>query len=107
MIALIDSAWAPSLHYDSKQHEDILARLRALTLGPAQFQAQLATRLIRTHSRRIYAWRLPCPVVANTAHSLAAVFGCMSRYLSAGNGRSDFHILLFNEQITPPSNRGL
>lgn len=25
MIALIDSAWAPSLHYDSKQHEDILA----------------------------------------------------------------------------------
>lgn len=107
MIALIESAWAPSLHYDSKQHEDILARLQALTLSPTQFQAQLATRLIRTHSRRISALRLACPVVANTAHSLAVVFGCMSRYLSAGNGRSDFHILLFNEQSAPLSNRAL
>lgn len=43
MIALIDSARAPSSHYDSKQHEDILARLQALTLNPTQFQAQLAT----------------------------------------------------------------
>ncbi len=40
-------------------------------------------------------------------HSLAVVLGCMSRYLSAGNGRSDFHILLFNEHSTPPSNGAL
>lgn len=31
----------------------------------------------------------------------------MSRYLSAGNGRSDFHILLFNEHSTSLSNGAL
>lgn len=107
MIALIDSAGAPSWHYDSKQHEDISARLHALTLSPTQFQAQLATWLIRTHSWRICALRLPCPVAAKTTHSLAVFLGCMSRYLSAGNGRSDFHILLFNEHSTPLSNGAL
>lgn len=43
MIALIDSAWVPSWHYDSKLHEDILTKLQALTLNLTQFQAQLAT----------------------------------------------------------------
>lgn len=107
MIALIDSAWAPSSHYDGKQREDILARLQALAPSPTQFQAQLATRLIRTHSWRIYALRFPCPVVAKTTRSLAVVLGCMSRYLSAGNGRSDFHILLFNEHSALLSNGAL
>lgn len=83
------------------------ARLQALALNPTQFQAQLATWLIRTHSQRIYALWLPCPVVAKTTRSLAVFFRCMSRYLSAGNGRSDFHILLFNEHSTPPSNAAL
>lgn len=39
MIALIDSAWAPSSHYSSEQREDILARLEALTLNPSQLQS--------------------------------------------------------------------
>ena len=30
---------------------------------------------------------------------LAAVFGCVNRYVSAGNGRSHLHILLFNEHV--------
>lgn len=50
MMALIDSAWGPSSHYDSKQHEDILARLQSPTLSHTQFQSQLATSLIWTHS---------------------------------------------------------
>lgn len=107
MIALIDSAWAPSSHYDRKQREDILARLQAFTLNPTQFQAQLATWWIQAHSWRIYALWLCCPVVGKTTHSLAVFFGCMSRYLSAGNGRSDFHILLFNEHSTLSSNAAL
>lgn len=100
MIALIDCAWAPSSHYNSKQHEDILARQQAPTLNPTQFQAWLATRLIWTRSWRIRALRLRCTLAAKTTHSLAVFFGCMSRYLSAGNGTSDLHILHFNEHST-------
>lgn len=70
---------------------------------PRNFRARLATRLIRTHSRE----DLCGPAVAGTSRSLAVVSGCMSRYLSAGNGRSDFHILLFNEHSAPPSSRAL
>ena len=70
---------------------------------PRNFRARLATRLIRTRG-----WEDLCgPAVAETSRSLAVVFGCMSWYLSAGNGRSDFHILLFNEHSAPPSSRAL
>lgn len=82
-------------------------RLQTLTLNPTQFQALLATLWIQAHSWRIYALWLHCPVVGKTTHSLAVFFGCMSRYLSAGNGRSDFHILLFNEHSTSLSNGAL
>lgn len=74
-------------------------------LNPAQFQAQLAIWLIWTHSWRSRALLLPCAVmVAKTIQGLAFLFGCMSWCLSAGNGRSHFHILLFNEDSTVLSN---
>ena len=62
MIALIDSARAPSSHYDSKQHEDILARLEALTFSPTQFQAQLAIVVnLNSQSEDLcFAITLPC-----------------------------------------------
>lgn len=92
MIALIGSAWGPSPHHDSKQHED----MQSPTLSPTQFQSQLATSLIWTHSGRILASL--CPRVAETPCSLA--------YLR-GNGGAAFHILLFNEHSTPLSSRDL